>query len=80
MKNIFGVVRSKGVAIKSAFAIAAIAASTGAHAALPAWATTMITDASDNVTAVFTAVGPIVGIAIGFGIVIKLVKRGAAKI
>lgn len=79
MKNVFARLRTKGVAVKVAIASAVFAASS-AHAALPVWATTLITDTSDNVTAVFTAVGPVVGVAIGFGLVIKLVKRGASKI
>ena len=82
MKNIFTRLRSKGVALNLAIVSAAMIAST-AHAedaGLPSWATSMIADASSQVTAVFAAIGPVVGIAIGAGLVIKLVKRGASKI
>lgn len=80
MKNSFSVLRSKGVALKASLVALTLAASAGAHAALPAWATSMITDAGDNVTAVLTAIGPIIAISVGGFLVIKLIKRGASKI
>lgn len=80
MKKLFGVLRSKGVAISSAVSAAALVASVNVHAALPAWATTMPADIDTRVKDVEAAVGPLViGVLIAV-IGVKLIKRFANKI
>lgn len=80
MKNVFGVLRSRGVALKTAVAASLLTAGVAAHAELPAWATSMGAEVSTASTDVFTLVGPIIGtVLVGFTI-IKLVKRGANRI
>lgn len=50
-----------------------------AHAALPTEATAAFTSLSDNLTAIFAAVWPIVATAVGGWALIKLFKKGAGK-
>lgn len=50
-----------------------------AHAALPSEATAAFTSLSDNLTAIFAAVWPIVATAVGGWALIKLFKKGAGK-
>lgn len=80
MKNLFTRLRTRGASLKTAVVTLAMVGAASANAALPAWATSMVSDASDNVTSIFALVGPVVGIAIAGGLVIKLVKRGTSKI
>ena len=80
MKNYFPMLRSKGVALKSCVAIASIGFSVGAHAALPAWVATSVTQAQEDGLDMIDLIGPAVAaIVIGF-VIIKLFKRGANKI
>ena len=78
MKTTFAVFRSKGFKIAAALAVAFTASS--AHAALPDWATGIVTSASSAVTDVATAVGPVIALSVGAVLVIKLIKRFANKI
>lgn len=50
-----------------------------AHAALPTEATSAFQSLSDNLTAIFAAVWPIVATAVGGWALIKLFKKGAGK-
>ena len=50
-----------------------------AHAALPPEATSAFTSLSDNLTAIFAAVWPIVATAVGGWALIKLFKKGASR-
>lgn len=50
-----------------------------AHAALPPEATAAFTSLSDNLTAIFAAVWPILATAVGGWALIKLFKKGAGK-
>ena len=77
MKTNFSFLRSKGV--KVAVAVAAVVVAGSANAALPAWATSIISEASDNVTAVLTAVGPLIALSVGGFFVIKLIKKAISK-
>ncbi len=52
---------------------------TGAQAALPTEATAAFTELSTNVTDIFKAVWPIVGLTVGGFALIKLFKKGASK-
>lgn len=76
----FDKLRSRGVALKTAVAGAFVAASVGAHAELPAWATAIATDATDAVESMAALIGPVVGAFIIVGIVIKVAKRLGNKI
>lgn len=78
--SIFQKTNARVTAVKASVLFSLFALASGAHAALPAWATSMITDASDNVTAVLTAIGPVIAVSVGGFLVIKLIKRGASKI
>jgi len=80
MKNSFSILRSKGLAMKAAVAASVLAMSSAASAALPAWATAMVTEAEENVTGVLALVGPVIAIAIGGFLVIRLIKRGSKQI
>lgn len=50
-----------------------------AHAALPAEATAAFTTITGNVTDIFSAMWPIVGLATGGFVLVKLFKKGANK-
>lgn len=78
--SIFQKMNGRVTAVKASVVASLLVLASGAHAALPTWATSMITDASDNVTAVLATIGPVVAISIGGFLVIKLIKRGASKI
>ncbi len=78
MKNVFVLLRSKGV--KVVVAISAFAVAASANAALPDWATTMVTAATTSVTDSAAAVGPVIGLALAALITIKLIKRFSNKI
>ena len=79
MKNIFCKLRSRGVALQVAILGLSVAASS-AHAVLPTWATTMVTDAGTAGSDSASAVGPVIGAVMVAGIIIKLVKRFGNKI
>lgn len=79
MKN-FGVLRSRGVALKTAIAASAMASAAAANAALPAWASDLATDTLAAVTDASAAVGPVVIASLVAVIIIKLIKRFANKI
>lgn len=76
MKNAFTVLRSKGAAI----VVVSMAFATQAHAALPAWATSMGSDITTRATDVEAAVGPVVVFVLVAVIGIKLIKRFANKV
>lgn len=80
MKNAFSILRARGVAVKSAVAVLATVAATSAHAALPAWATAIVTAGTDAVTDTSTAIGPVIALSVGAVLVIRLIKRFANKI
>jgi len=50
-----------------------------AHAALPAEATSAFASLSDNLTAIFALVWPILATAVGGWTLMKLFKKGAGK-
>lgn len=50
-----------------------------AHAALPTEATAAFTSLSDNLTAIFALVWPILATAVGGWSLMKLFKKGASK-
>lgn len=50
-----------------------------AHAALPTEATAAFTQLSDNLTAIFALVWPILATAVGGWTLMKLFKKGAGK-
>lgn len=54
--------------------------SASAQAALPAWGTSMVTDAATAGTDAAAAVGPVIGAVMVALIVIKLIKRFSSKI
>lgn len=56
-----------------------VAAAQSAHAALPVEATSAFTTISGNVTDVLAAMWPIVALATGGFILVKLFKKGANK-
>jgi hypothetical protein len=58
---------------------ALLAGSVAAHAALPAAATTALTDLTGNVTDILAAIWPIVALSVGGFALIKLFKKGAAR-
>ena len=72
--------KSKVSAFQVAFVALFTMASLGAHAALPAWATSMGEDMSTAVTDAETLVGPIIALCIVAMVVIKLIKRFSNKI
>ena len=80
MKTTFSMLRTKGASMKAAIVAASLVAASQAHAEVPAWASTLLTELGDDVTAILALVGPVVMIAIGGFKVIGLIKRGAAKI
>lgn len=80
MKTLFLTLRTKGASIKVAVAASTLMLATQAHAAIPAWATGMFTELSDDVTSILAVVGPIIMIAVAGFTVIRLIKRGANKI
>jgi len=79
MKN-FGILRARGVAVKTAVVTAAMVAAGSANAALPDWATDIGEDLSGAVTDSAALVGPVVALSIVSVIVIKLIKRFSSKI
>lgn len=78
--NKFTQLRSRGVALKTAIAAAAMSSAVGAHAALPAWATDLSTDIGEAISDTSAAVGPLVIASLVAVIIIKLIKRFANKI
>lgn len=80
MKNVFGVLRSRGVTVKAAAGAALLVATAGAQAALPAWATDIGDDIMQAVTDAAALVGPAIGAALVAIVVITLVKRFVKKV
>lgn len=76
----FGVLRSRGVAIKAAAGFLVLAASTAARADLPPWATAIGEDLTGAVTDSAELVGPVVALSIVSVLVIKLIKRFSSKV
>ena len=80
MKNTFALLRSKGLKLQAAIVASTLVLSNTVHAALPAWATTSVTQAQTDGLALIELVGPAVAaVTIGF-VLIKIFKRGANKI
>lgn len=76
-KNVFGVLRSKGVALKSCVAAGLLLpslamAQTGG---LPSWASSMISDMESSATALIAAIVSVVAIVLVAQVVIRLTKR-----
>ena len=83
LKNIVSKVKNEGFKtpfVKAAVLVVSIAAATSAHAALPAWATSMYTEAQTVIADVFAAIGPVIGAALVGFLIIRLIKRGTNKI
>lgn len=80
MKNVFGVLRSKGVKLGAAVSAASLMLTSTAHAVLPTEATAAMTAIGTGVTDAEAAAWPLIGAALTAGIVIKLVKRFANKV
>jgi hypothetical protein len=78
MKNVFTVLRSKGLKVAVASAVAMVASS--AHADIPAWATGILTTAQADITTLATAVGAAIALVVGFSLTTKLVKRFISKV
>lgn len=78
--KIFGILRSRGVAVKAAAGVVLLAGATGAHAALPTWASSLGTDVGEAISDTAAAVGPLVIASLVAVIIIKLIKRFANKI
>jgi len=78
--KIFGMLRSRGVAVKSSAAAVLLVGSAAANAALPAWATDLGTDVGAAIGDTAAAVGPLVILSLVAVITIKLIKRFANKI
>lgn len=76
MKNLFAVLRSKGVALT----VALMASASQAHATLPTWATSAGADITEKVTDTEAFVGPIIIAVIVAVVGIKLLKRFSSKI
>lgn len=64
---------------KSLLALVLMSGIASAHAALPAEATAAFSAISDNVTDVLAAMWPIVALATGGFVLVKLFKKGANK-
>ena len=82
MNTKFALLRSRGIAVKTAAVLSMAVATSSAHAeaTLPTWATSMITDAGTQAGLVLAAVGTVIGTVLAGFLVIKLVKRGVNKI
>lgn len=78
--KVFGLLRSRGVAVKSAATAVLLVGSAAANAALPAWASSLATDVGGAITDTAAAVGPLVIASLVAIIIIKLIKRFANKI
>lgn len=78
--KLFGVLRSRGVRVVTAATAVSLAVVVPAHAEMPAWATAIATDATDTVTDMAAAFGPVIGLMIVSLIVIKLAKRFGNKV
>lgn len=78
--NVFGRIRSRGVSVKAAAVVALAVASSAANAALPVWASSLVTDVEGAITDTAAAVGPLVVAALVAVIIIKLIKRFGNKI
>lgn len=76
MEKLFGVLRSKGVAVT----VAMMAVTSQAHAALPTWATSAGADITEKVSDTEAFVGPIIIAVIVAVVGIKLLKRFSNKI
>lgn len=80
MKTTFAVLRSRGASVKAAVASGLLVAATGAHAALPAWATDIGTDVGEAISDAAALVGPLFAAALVAGLIFKLVKRFTNKV
>lgn len=80
MKNVFGVLRSRGATVKAAAGVALLVAATSAHAALPDWATAIGEKVESAITDTAALVGPLMAAALVAGIIMTLVKRFGKKI
>lgn len=78
MKNVFTVLRSKGVV--ASVATAAMIVGSQAHAALPSWASTAATESTTAIADAQELWGPIIMSALAAGILIKLIKRFGNKV
>lgn len=80
MKNLYTFMRTRGAKLNVAIAAFAGVLATNAQAAVPAWASTAVTNAQDDGLAFIALIGPAVAaVTIGF-VLIKIFKRGANKI
>lgn len=80
MKNTFAKLRTSGASMKASFAAFAVAASAGASAQLPDWASDIGTQAMGAVTEAGTVVGPVILASIVAVVGIKIIKRFSNKI
>lgn len=80
MKNVFVLLRSRGVQLKTCAAALSLAAVSSAHAELPTWATGMGATLGGSVSDFEGEIGPII-LAVAVAMVgIKLFKRFTNKI
>ncbi len=78
--NKFVLLRTRGVALKTAVSAVSMSAAVGAHAALPDWATGMGAQLTTAVEDAAAMVGPVIALALVSVIIIKLIKRFGNKI
>lgn len=80
MKNIFVQLRTRGAALKTAVVATALVGASAAHAELPTWATAMTTEISGAVDSTIAVIMPIAATVIVAFVVLRVLKRGSAKI
>lgn len=78
--KVFSQLRTRGVALKTAIGAFAMLSAVGAHAALPAWATSIGTDVAEAISDAAALVGPLFAAALVAGLIFKLVKRFTNKV
>lgn len=78
--KLFGMLRSRAVAVKAAAGVVLMVGASAANAALPTWASSLSTDVGAAIDDTAAAVGPLVIAALIAVIIIKLIKRFANKI
>lgn len=80
MKSKFSVLRSKGVALKTAIGAALLSSSVASYAALPAWATGAGDQVSTAATDAATEFGPAIIAGVVILITIRWMKRIGNKV
>lgn len=78
--KLFGILRSRGVAVKASSAAVLLVGSAAANAALPEWASTISTQISGAITDSAAMVGPLFALSIGTVLVFKFIRRFTNKV